>query len=686
MPNRLASETSPYLLQHQDNPVDWFPWGTEAIELARREQRPIFLSIGYSACHWCHVMEHESFEDSRIAEIVNKNFVAIKVDREERPDIDQVYMTAVQAMTNHGGWPMSVFLTPDLKPFYGGTYFPPSDRGGMPGFDRVLTAVADAWQNRRQEAIDQSEALTRHLQSLGAVSGTAEPLRPELLRDAANMLERAFDFTYGGFGHKPKFPHPMDLEVLARAWARTSRSGYLDMIRLTLQKMGRGGIYDHLGGGFARYSVDERWLVPHFEKMLYDNALLAGAYLDGYLLTKDEEFAAIARGTLNYLLSDMTDPAGGIYSTEDADSEGVEGKFYVWTPAEIEAVLGSELGATFCYVFDVTQTGNFEHGASILNLPKSLEQCAAVRGWNLEELRTKMENARMALLAVRNRRVRPGRDDKVITSWNGLAIHALARAAVVLDEPKYMLAATRTAEFIRDNLSRSPTRLWHSWRNGKPRIDAFLDDYANFANALITLYEVTFSEQWLAVANRLAETILKHFEDRERGGFYYTADDQESLIVRSKEFHDGSTPSGNSMATTVLLRLAALTGRPEFRQSAERALSAAGSFLTASPTAAGQMLIAADMASGPMIQYVVTGPDGDDTLAAARGVHKRFIPNRIVCCRTVHGDRCESLDSLFEGRSPGSEVTAYVCEGSTCRDPAVGLNAVESLWKSKAPQ
>jgi len=435
MPNRLAQETSPYLLQHRDNPVDWHAWGPEALELAKREERPIFLSIGYSACHWCHVMEHESFENPAIARLMNENFVCIKVDREERPDLDQIYMNAVQLLTGRGGWPMSVFLTPDLKPFYGGTYWPPTSRMGMPGFDQVLLAVADAWKNRREQTVQHAAELINHLSRFAEGPAAAGELSLHLIGAAGDALERSFDHHHGGFGGAPKFPHSMDLQVLLRLWKRHRRPGFLEIVTATLDKMAAGGIYDHLGGGFHRYSVDERWLVPHFEKMLYDNALLTSAYVEGYQATGNAEYARVARETCNYVLREMTDPAGGFYSTEDADSEGEEGKFYVWTPGEIEDVLGKEAGEIFCYVYDVTESGNFE-GHNILNLPKTIEVCAKIKGRDSEQLRAELAASRQKLLAVRSKRVRPGRDDKVLVAWNGLMIDALAKAAGALDEPR----------------------------------------------------------------------------------------------------------------------------------------------------------------------------------------------------------------------------------------------------------
>ena len=466
MPNRLAGESSPYLLQHQNNPVDWHPWGPEALALAQSADKPIFLSIGYAACHWCHVMEHESFENAAIARLMNENFVCIKVDREERPDLDHIYMSAVQLLTGRGGWPMSVFLTPELKPFYGGTYWPPSARMGMPGFDQVLLAVADAWKNRRAQAIEQASELTSHITGLTELPASEAVLSQAMIDQAGGTLERSFDFRHGGFGGAPKFPHPMDLQLLLRLWRRHRCDGLLQMVTTTLDKMAAGGIYDHLGGGFHRYSVDERWLVPHFEKMLYDNALLTAAYVEGFQATGNPEYARVVRETCDYVLRDLTDLAGGFYSTEDADSEGEEGKFYVWTPNEIAEVLGAEKTETFCYVYDVTDPGNFE-GQSILNLPKAIEACAKIKQRGVDELRQELAESKAKLLAAREQRVRPGRDDKVLVSWNGLMIDALSRAAGALDERRYLAAARKAADFILQSMRRPDGRLLHTWRRGK---------------------------------------------------------------------------------------------------------------------------------------------------------------------------------------------------------------------------
>ena len=702
MPNRLASETSPYLLQHRENPVDWYPWGAEALEKSKGENRPIFLSIGYSACHWCHVMEHESFESERIAAVLNEHFVPIKVDREERPDLDQIYMNAVQLMTGRGGWPMSVFLTPDLKPFFGGTYWPPTDRMGMPGFERILHAVIDAWQNRREAAVAQAEELTRHLQAVGREEGVHQGLRRDLIDVAEAQLRRSFDFTHGGFGTAPKFPHPMDVKLLLRQWHRHQNDGRgtqnLEMVMLTLDKMAAGGIYDHLGGGFARYSVDERWLVPHFEKMLYDNALLVGAYLDAYLvgqvsnLSQDSgqvgnlSYEEVIRQTCDYILRDMTDEAGGFHSTEDADSEGEEGKFYVWTPREIEEVLGHDAAVQFCYVYDVSDQGNFEHGKSILNLPKTIEQCAKLHQLDPAQLAAELKESREKLLAARNERVRPAKDDKILVSWNGLMIDSLALAGVILRAPQYLEAAAKAATFILEKMTRPDGRLLHTYRHGQARLDAYLDDYACFINLLVTLYETTFDEGWIDHAVRLADIMVARFADKDQGGFFFTADDYEQLITRTKDLHDSSVPSGNAMAATALVRLGKLTGRQDYLGAAEDALHAGLAVMERSPTAAGQMLIALDRFLGPMPEIVVLGnPAGKETQEAISTLHRCYIPSRVVACRDSAGNRYRSphLESIFAGKTAGpSEPTVFVCRDFTCQAPVTGAEEVGKLLRS----
>ncbi|MGD9633529.1 MAG: thioredoxin domain-containing protein, partial [Pirellulales bacterium] len=636
-------------------------------------------SIGYSACHWCHVMEHESFESEAIAAVLNAHFVSIKVDREERPDLDQIYMNAVQMLTGRGGWPMSVFLTPELKPFYGGTYWPPTGRQGMPGFDQILTAVVDAWQNRREQAMTAADQLTAELQKVGAGEGgsDASALSLDLIGGAVNQLARMFDRTYGGFGQAPKFPHPMDLQLLLAVYSRNKQPALLDMVRVTLDRMAAGGIYDHLGGGFARYSVDAHWLVPHFEKMLYDNALLARAYTDAYLVTGDTNYARIVRETLDYVLRDMTDPKGGFYSTEDADSEGEEGLFYTWTPDEIDAVLGDERGATFGRVFDVTDAGNFEHGRSILNLPKTLEQCAKIMKRPLEELVNELTQSKKELFEVREKRTHPGKDDKVIVAWNGLAIDAMARAGTALHEPQYVLAAESAADFILRDMQQDG-RLLHTWRQGQAKLAAYLDDYAALANSFVTLYEATGCERWIDEAVRLIDVVLERFADREGGGFFYTANDHETLLTRTKELTDSSVPSGNSLAATALLRLGKLLGRGEYLEAAEKTLLAAEPVLQRAPMAAGQMLLALDRYLGPSNELVLVGTMDEEFENAVRAIHNRYLPRSVLAYR---GERSESalLDEIFAGKvAPDGGPALYVCENYACREPVVGIAAIQT--------
>jgi uncharacterized protein YyaL (SSP411 family) len=688
MPNRLAKETSPYLLQHQDNPVDWYPWGEDAIQRARREDRPIFLSIGYSACHWCHVMEHESFENEAVARVLNENFVAIKVDREERPDLDQIYMNAVQMLSGQGGWPMSVFLTPELKPFYGGTYWPPKSSRGMPGFDQVLAAVIDAWKNRREHAINAADQLTAELQNVGAVAaGDAGALQPGLIETAITQLRRAFDNTYGGFGKAPKFPHSIDLQLLVRAWHRMGHQGLLDMVQLSLDRMADGGIYDHLGGGFARYSVDARWLVPHFEKMLYDNALLAGAYLDVYLVTGAANYARVLRETLNYIIRDMTSPSGGFFSTEDADSEGFEGLFYTWTPDEIDAVLGEKQGATFGRVYDVSDAGNFE-GRSILNLPKTLEQCAAILRREPHELAAELAESREKLFAVREQRVRPGLDDKVIVAWNGLMIDAMARAGAALNEPEYVITADEVASYIMSRMRRDDGRLLHSCRNGHAKLDAYLDDYAALANSLVSLYEANLKERWIDGAVQLMDIVLDKFVDPAGGGLFYTASDHEQLIARTKELTDSSIPSGNSLAANALLRLGRLIGRADYLDAAEQILAAAVPIMQRAPMAAGQMLLALDFYIGPTNELVLVGDMAqDDMKQAIAAVHRSHLPRSVFAARDTRladptGSQSGHLNGIFEGKESSDGLPVlYVCENFACGTPSIGLSQIEARLK-----
>jgi uncharacterized protein YyaL (SSP411 family) len=660
--------------------VDWYPWGEEAIQRARAQDKPIFLSIGYSACHWCHVMEHESFENPDIAALMNEHFINIKVDREERPDLDQIYMTAVQAMTGHGGWPMSVFLTPDLKPFYGGTYFPPTDARGMAGFPRVLLGVHRAWEERRDEIRQSAVEMTEQLRAYGTLPKGSGALEPELLDNAARTILGHFDPTHGGFGRAPKFPHPMDVKVLLRQCARTGDEYALHAVRHTLDKMARGGIYDHLGGGFARYSTDERWLVPHFEKMLYDNALLASAYLEAYQATRDGEFHRVARETMDYILGRMTDPEGAFYSTEDADSEGVEGKYYVWSLAEITDVLGGDRAREFAYVYDVTESGNWER-QNILNLPKPINQAARMLGRDEDDLRADLAADRAKLLAVRDRRVPPGKDTKVLVSWNGLMIAALAEGGRILKDPRYLDAAGRAAGFILDRMRQPDGRLLHTYKDGRARLDAYLDDYANFIEGLTRLHEATGEPRWIESALDLTRVLCEEFSDPAHGGFFYTGHRHEALIARQKDFTDNATPSGNGMAATALVRLGALTGREDLTQAGRSALESVQLLLEREPAAAGQSLIALDFLLAPTREFaVIAGDDPAEYRAVLEAIASRFLPHKVVAPATYEqAGILESKVPLLADRPPrDGRTTTYICENFTCQEPVLGVEGIEA--------
>lgn len=682
MPNKLAGSTSPYLLQHQNNPVRWYPWGSEALERARFESKPIFLSIGYAACHWCHVMEHESFENPTIAAFLNDNFVSIKVDREQRPDLDHIYMQTVQMLTGSGGWPMSVFLTPDMKPFYGGTYWPPERRWGRPGFLDVLQAIFDAWQNKRESLLSQSEEITRHLNSASqpkpnvAEQESGLALDESLLWNADEWLTQAFDDRWGGFGGAPKFPHAMDIRLLIQLQTRRPTEQRLHIITKTLDCMADGGIYDHLGGGFARYSVDEKWLVPHFEKMLYDNSLLASAYMDGYLLTGNTRYRNVVCETLDYVLEDLTDEQGGFYCTRDADSEGEEGKFYVWSREDILNIFGMERGERFCEVYGVTFGGNFE-GKNILHHPEPLTAIAERLGISLDALWQELKTDKQALIEVRSRRIWPGLDDKVLCSWNALMISAMARAGAVFAVPKYLAAAERAADFILRSMTKANGRLLHAWRKGIAEIDAFLEDYSYLADALVTLFECTGNPKFIDQACSLVAIMDEHFHD-EQGGFFFTASDSEELITRYKDQHDGSVPSGNAMAATALVKLAHLTNDARMIQLAEETLKQTSALMHQSPASVGQMLIALDHFIGPSTELVYVAHDADAKKRALDHAFGTLRPRTIFVLALDEGAIGNSLagsrlSGLVEGRGlvGDASLVLYQCSGGTCRAPVV---------------
>ncbi len=700
--NRLAHETSPYLLQHAHNPVDWHPWGPEAFARATAEDKPIFLSIGYSACHWCHVMERESFESAAIAALMNEHFVCIKFDREERPDVDELYMKAVQALTRSGGWPMSVWLTPDLEPFFGGTYFPPEDRLGRAGFPHVLKELARLWKEDRSRVASSAKNLTDHLRELAARVGavaTDDPAAfladPKLLPRAAEQLLRNFDDEHGGFGGAPKVPHPTDLQLLLRIGANHGGLKTPDPAVHTLRKMAAGGIHDQLAGGFHRYSVDERWLIPHFEKRLYDNALLANAYLDDWRGTGDEASAEVVRSTLDWALREMRSDGGGFCSSMDADSEGEEGKFFAWTPAELEAVLGAEEAAWIGPWFGVSPAGNFEHGKSVLWRPWELADFAKARGMEESRVVAGVAAARQKLLAARARRVAPGRDDKVLVDWNGLMISALARAGAALGEPRYVAAAAEAAAFIRRELwsnaaagdpsvipsqRRVDGRLLRSWRGGVAKHDANLGDVAFLIEGLLDLWEARFDPADLAFAIELADHSLDRFWDAEKGGFFFTAHDAEALLVRSKEAWDGATPSAPSVHSHNLLRLAALTGNDNYRSAAIRTIALYRATLEQHAPALTRMLAAVDFFQSDLAEVVLVGPEME-SLAPFLAPLRRWGPSNPVVIAVTPATRAAAakLTPLLEGRD-AQVATAWVCRRGTCKLPVTTVAAlVEEL-------
>jgi uncharacterized protein YyaL (SSP411 family) len=672
-PNRLINEKSPYLLQHAYNPVDWYSWGEEAFEKAKREDKPIFLSIGYSTCHWCHVMERESFEDPEVAEVLNRDFVSIKVDREERPDVDHIYMTVCQAITGHGGWPLTIIMTPDKKPFFAGTYFPKESRYGRRGLMEILQRIAVVWKQDRSNMLRAGDKITELLEK--NLDPVAEgELTAEVLDRAFEQFHSQFDPRWGGFGDAPKFPRPHDFLFLLRYWKRTGNQHALEMVERTLTMMHRGGIYDHLGYGFARYSVDERWLVPHFEKMLYDNALLALVYLEAYQATGKEIYAQVAREIFTYVLRDMTDPEGGFYSAEDADSEGEEGKFYVWTPEEIQDVLGEADGELFAECYGVTPEGNFE-GKNILNLlDVSWETIATRKGMTLHELERKMSEAREKLFEVREKRVHPHKDDKVLTSWNGLMIAALARGGRVLGDERYTVAAEKAVSFIWRYLRREDGRLLARYRDGEAAYLAYVDDYAYLAWGLLELYEAGFDVSHLEKAIELTHQMLDLFADEEKGGLFFYGRDAEQLLTRPKEVYDGALPSGNSVAACNLIRLARMTGDPEWESQAERQLRAFGETVKHSPIAHSFFLTAAQWALGPTKEIVIVGKkDAEDTRQMIQQAHRTYLPDAVLLFKP-EGEPTETLDTIApftkEQHTLDGRATVYVCENHACHAPA----------------
>jgi len=680
--NNLINETSPYLLQHAHNPVDWYPWGEAALNKARAEDKPILLSIGYSACHWCHVMEHESFENEDIARLMNENFVNIKVDREERPDLDQIYMNAVQMMTGQGGWPMTMFLTPEGVPFYGGTYFPPRDRHNMPGFPRILASVAQAYRSQPDQVASTATAMLGELRRVSLAESSNEVLTREVLDNAFRRISANYDRTNGGFGGAPKFPPAMNLEFFLHTHHRTSSAEALEMVKHTARKMAEGGMYDQLGGGFHRYSVDAKWLVPHFEKMLYDNALLSRMYLHLYQVTKNPDARRIAEETLDYVVREMTDSDGGFYSSQDADSEGEEGKFFVWTRQEVLDSLGEHDGILFCDYFDVTERGNFE-GQNILNIASSIEDTAARNKISVDDLQAVIDRGRQKLFALREQRLKPGRDEKVLTAWNGLMLASFAEASAILERSDYGNIAEANARFLIDRLQKDGLLL-RTYKDGQAKLNAYLEDYACLVDGLISLYEATGELTWIEHAASLAEKMIEQFWDEDEGGFFFTGKSHEQLIVRSKEFMDNATPSGNSIATLSLLRLGLLTSNDDYRRRATAVLRLIANQIRRYPSAFGFALAALDFYLDSPPEVVLVGQPGTALDNLFRVVWQTYLPNRVIALCSRDHQHAAALVPLFTGRNTlTTQPTAFVCRANTCQQPVT--NPSDFLKQLQSP-
>jgi len=687
--NLLKYEKSPYLLQHADNPVWWYPWGEKAFAKAKKEDKPIFLSIGYSTCHWCHVMEQESYSDWRIAKILNDNFVAIKVDREERPDIDNIYMKAVEAMTGSGGWPLNVFLTPDLKPFYGGTYFPPSDRWGRPGLNSVLTQIAQKWKTQKVSLVGQ----VTDLQAVASgASSMTKALNQDTLKSAYEQLRSNFDSRYGGFIGMMKFPSSHMLSFLLRYWNRSHDPQALAMVEKTLHAMADGGIHDQIGGGFHRYSTDPFWHVPHFEKMLYDQAMLSMTYLEAYQATGKREYANTVRDILDYVLRDMTSPEGAFYSAEDADSEDAggqkqEGAFYLWTADKIANALGKEDAGVFDYYFGVKAGGNMRGdfaGKNILHVSHSIEETAQRFGKSSEGIQAILQQAKVKLLAQRVQRTRPFRDDKILTDWNGLMIISFASAAQVLDEPRYAQAAQKAGGFLLAKMKRSDGRLMHRYREGEAAILAFLDDYVFLTQGLLSLYETTFDPRYLQQDKFFADEMIRLFADKMTGGFFFSAQDDQALILRTKDAYDGAMPSGNSGAAIVLGKLGRLMVVENYEDKARATVDAFSAEIISSPTGFTHMLSAFDYLLGPSKEIVIAGERSDsNTQAMLSEINKHFIPNKVVCLHPTDEQQAKAIEALVpfvkDQNMLNRKTTAYVCQNYHCQFPTNDLDKFREL-------
>jgi uncharacterized protein YyaL (SSP411 family) len=691
--NRLIHEKSPYLLQHAHNPVDWHPWGKEAFQRAKKENKPVFLSIGYATCHWCHVMEKESFEDSEVARLMNEVFISIKVDREERPDIDSVYMKVCQILTGSGGWPLTIFMTPDKKPFFASTYIPKENRFGRLGMLELIPRIQGLWKNNREELETSADKIVTSLKE-SPVNSHGKNLNEDTLDTAYHQLEQQFDSEHGGFGISPKFPAPHTLLFLLRYWKRTGNENALHMVEKTLQFMRRGGLFDHIGYGFHRYSTDAQWLVPHFEKMLYDQALLAMAYTEVFQVTRNNDYKNTAKEIFTYVLRDMTSPEGAFFSAEDADSEGEEGKFYLWTSEELKKILSKEEVDLALRVFNVEKDGNFAEeasgrktGANILYLKKSLVEIAPELKLSPEALRQHLESIRVSLFKTREKRVRPFKDDKILVDWNGLMIAALAKAAVAFDEPSYRGAARKASDFILNKMRNKQGRLFHRNREGQSIISAFLDDYAFLTWGLIELYEATFNARFLTEALELNEILIKHFWDDKDGGFYFIPDDSEKLLLRQKELYDGAIPSGNSIQMLNLLRLGRMTSNPKLEKKAAQTGRVYSKDVKLSPSAFTQMMSALDFGLGPSFEVVVIGDrKAEDTKAMLKALRTEFIPNKVVLFIPTDKDPSDiSQIAPFTSRMTSSEskATAYVCQNFSCQQPTTEIESMLQFTEVK---
>ncbi|MCY9657311.1 thioredoxin domain-containing protein [Paenibacillus chondroitinus] len=681
--NALINEKSPYLLQHAYNPVEWFPWSEEAFEKAKQENKPIFLSIGYSTCHWCHVMAHESFEDQTIADMLNKDFISIKVDREERPDIDHIYMAVCQAMTGQGGWPLTVFLTPEKKPFFAGTYFPRSRKYNRAGMVEILAQLSAKWREDAERVREVGEQIIQETTARLLEHHSGGELTEETLHEAFRLYESSFDPEFGGFGNAPKFPTSHNLSFLLRYYKKTGNERALAMVEKTLDAMHRGGMYDHIGFGFSRYSVDSEWLVPHFEKMLYDNALLLMTYVEAYQVTDKAKYAEVAEQIITYVLRDMTDVGGAFYSAEDADSEGEEGKFYVWTADEVELVLGIEEGDLFSELFDITESGNFE-GHNIPNLIQTTPASFAKRKRiPLDQLKQRMEEARVKLFEHREKRIHPGKDDKILTAWNGLMIAALSKAARALDKPAYAEAAAKAADFLLRELRREDGRLLARYRDGEAAFPGYVDDYAFLVWGLIELYETTFELRYLREAVQLNAEMLRLFGDEERGGLFFYGSDAEQLLTRPKEIYDGAMPSGNAAAALNMQRLAKLTYDAKLSQAADEQLQAFAGAVASYPPGHALMLAALDFAYSEASEIVIAGdPAKPETQHMLRAVQRQFLPNALLILHPpgAAGEEVRKLIPLVQDKLPlGGRATAYVCQNFACQAPTQDLEDIENL-------